>query len=435
MASHDRKPCAGNPTRRQFMKVGMVGGLGLTLGDYFHMQAAQAAQDFDPKAESVIFIFLAGGLSHIDTFDPKPFAPIEYRGELGVTKTNTGEEFSGLCGNLAKIADKFTVIRSMTHGEAAHERGTHNMMTGYRPSPAIAYPSFGSVVGHEYGPRRDLPPYISIPNAGNEYMGTGYLSPAYGAFSVGGEPNNANFNVRDLNLPGGVTPERMEARKSLLQSVDHHFAEMEASNLLDAMDSYYQRAYALISSENAREAFNIKAEDQAMRDRYGMHPMGQRLLLARRLVEGGARFVTVLDGGYDNHVKIKDGLTGRFRPVDQALAALISDLEERGRLDKTLIMLSTEFGRTARLNKDAGRDHWPKAFSVLMAGGGIKGGVIHGRTDARGAEPDLDPVGPQDVAATMYKLMGIDSNRELMSPGNRPIEIVNGGQIIENILA
>lgn len=435
MAADKCGRCPGNPTRREFLRVGVVGGLGLTLGDYYHLRAAQAAQDWDPKAQSVIFIFLAGGLSHIDTFDPKPFAPIEYRGEMGTVKTKTGDEFSGICDSLAKISDKFTVIRSMTHGEAAHERGTHNMMTGYRPSPAIAYPSFGSVIGHEYGPRNDLPPYISIPNAGNPYLGTGYLSPAYGAFSVGGEPRNDNFQVRDLNLPGGVDSSRMDSRKSLLQTVDHHFSELEASDLLGAMDSYYQRAYAMISSQNAREAFNIKAEEQGMRDRYGMHPMGQRLLLARRLVEGGARFVTVLDGGYDNHQNIKNSLTGRFKPVDQALSALISDLDERGMLDNTLVMLSTEFGRTARLNKDNGRDHWPKAFSVLMAGGGIKGGMVHGRTDARGAEPDMDPVGPENVAATMYSLMGIDSSRELMSPGNRPIEIVKGGQVIDSILA
>jgi len=434
MASKKRSKCPGNPTRRQFLKVGMVSGLGLTLGDWFALRAAQAS-DIPAKAESIIYVFLAGGLSHIDTFDPKPYAPIEYRGELGHVKTNTGEVLGGICDNLAKVADKYSVIRSMSHGEAAHERGTHNMLTGYRPSPAIQYPSFGSVVGHEYGPRKDLPPYICVPNMSDPYLGTGYLSPAYGPFSVGGEPKDKNFQVRDLNLPEGVTPERMEARKNLLQKVDHHFSTMEASELLGAMDSYYQRAYDLISSQSAREAFNIQAEDQKVRDRYGMSAMGQRLLLARRLVEGGARFVTVIDGGYDHHQKIKDGLPGRFRPVDKGLAALISDLEERGLLEKTLVVVASEFGRTARINKDAGRDHWPKAFSVMMAGGGTKAGQIIGQTDPRGQEPTSTPIGPEDLAATMFSLVGIDPEKKLMSPGNRPIDIVRQGAPINEILA
>jgi hypothetical protein len=429
-----KKPCCpGPPSRRDFLKVGFIGGLGLSLGDYFLMTEAMA--EGKAKAESVIYVFLAGGLSHIDSFDPKPYAPIEYRGELGQVGTNTGDQFGGLCKNLAQVADRLAVIRSMTHGEAAHERGTHNMLTGYRPSPAIAYPSFGSVVAHEYGPRQDLPAYICIPNAGDPYLGTGYLSPAHGPFSVGGEPANKGFEVRDLNMPGGVDAARMEGRKSLLETVDHHFSTLEASDLLGAMDSYYQRAYDLISSQSAREAFNVAAEEDAMKDRYGRTPMGQRLLLSRRLVEAGARFVTVLDGGYDNHKDIKKALSGRLPAVDQGLAALVTDLEERALLDKTLIVVASEFGRTAKLNPDAGRDHWPKAFSVVMAGGGIKGGTIHGSTDPRGQEPADNPVGPEDLATTIFTLLGVDPEKRLMSPGNRPIDIVRGGKLIESVLA
>ena len=424
-------PCQG-PSRRAFLKVGVLGGLGLTLGDYFQLQAqAQTA----PKAESAIFIFLSGGMSHIDTFDPKPYAPIEYRGELGSVKTNTGEYFGGQLPHLAGVADKMAVIRSMTHGEAAHERGQHNMLTGYRPNPSVQYPSFGSVISHKLGSRNNIPPYVSIPSADNPYYGTGYLSSAYGAFSVGGEPNNKNFQVRDLNLPDGVTPERMEGRKTLLASVDSHFNALENSDALTAMNSYYERAYSLISSQHAREAFNVAAEPDAMRDQYGRHAFGQRLLLARRLVEGGARFVTVSDGGWDMHTGIKKAMENRFPSVDQGLSTLIADLDSRGLLASTMVVLVTEFGRTAKLNKDGGRDHWPKAFSVALAGGGVKGGIIHGATNAQGTEPTDAPVGPADLGATIYSQLGIDPTERLMSGGDRPIDIIRDGTVIQNILA
>ncbi|MBI2424323.1 MAG: DUF1501 domain-containing protein [Candidatus Hydrogenedentes bacterium] len=433
-ASGKSCPCPG-PSRRDFLKVGFIGGLGMTLGDYFLLQNAQAdGEAAAAKAQSVIYIFMGGGMSHIDTFDPKPYAPIEYRGELGSVKTVTGDVFGGQLQRIAGIADKISVIRSMTHGEAAHERGTHNMFTGYRPSPAIQYPSFGSVVSHELGSRNNIPPYVAIPNVGTPYMGTGYLSSAYAAFSVGGEPVNDGFQVRDLNLADGVSPERMEARKSLLASVDAHFSSLEKSDALEAMNSYYQRAYSLISSQQAREAFQIAAEPDAMRDTYGRHAFGQRLLLARRLVEGGARFITVSDGGWDMHKNIKADFENRFPQVDQGITALIQDLESRGLLASTMVVVATEFGRTAKLNPDGGRDHWPKAFSVMIAGGGIKGGVIHGETDPRGAEPVKDPVGPADLAATIYTQLGIAPGKRLMSAGNRPIDLVRDGKIITQLV-
>ena len=428
--------CSGPLDRRDFLKVGAISGLGLTLGDYFKLQDVYAdAANPNPKAQSVIFIFMAGGMSHLETFDPKPYAPIEYRGELGTAKTKDGDHFGGQLPRLAGLSDKFTVIRSLTHGEAAHERGTHNMLTGYRPSAAIMYPSFGSVVSHELGSRKDLPPYVSIPNAADPYLGTGYLSSAYGAFSVGGEPANKGFKVRDLNLPGGVTPERMEKRKSLLADVDAHFKAMEQGDVLEAMDSYYQRAYSLISSEHAREAFNMEAEPDAIKDEYGRSPIGQRLLLARRLVEAGSRFVTVIDGGWDTHEKIRDSLRGKLPPVDQGIATLIKDLERRGLLESTLVVLSTEFGRTVKINNDGGRDHWPKAFSVMLAGGGVKSGLIHGKTDPRGSEPIDKAVSPEDLAATIYHQIGIDPEKKLMSAGNRPIDIVRGGNVLYDVLA
>lgn len=436
MSDHHCDHCTGPVefTRREFLQVGFIAGLGLSLGDFLLMQAAQADSG-SAKADSVIFIFMAGGMSHMETFDPKPNAPLEIRGDLGAVKTNTGEEFGGLFAQMAQVADKMTVIRSLTHGEAAHERGTHNMLTGYKPSAAIQYPSMGSVVAHEYGPRKDIPPYLAIPSASDPYMGQGYLSAQYGPFSVGGEPNTDGFQVRDLNLPGGVDAERMERRKTLLDKVNHHFSALEATEMLEAMDSYYQRAYDLVASPTAREAFNIMAEPEEMRNLYGRTAIGQRLLLARRLVEGGARFVTVIDGGWDHHVNIRDAMRNQLPAVDQGVAALIRDLDQRGMLEKTLVVMVTEFGRTVKLNADGGRDHWPKAFSVMMAGAGVRGGGIYGKTDQRGAEPVQDPVSPEDLAATIFTLIGIDPAKRLISPGDRPVDIVRGGSVLYDILA
>jgi uncharacterized protein (DUF1501 family) len=414
--------------------VGTLAGFGLTLGDFLHARSASAAPGDSPAAESVILVFLDGGMSHLDSFDPKPYAPIEYRGELGTVPTASGDLFSGLFPGMAQAAGKLAVIRSLTHGEAAHERGKHNMLTGYRPSPAINYPSQGAVVSYELGSRKDLPPYVCIPSASEPWLGTGYLGTAFGPFSVGGEPADEGFQVRDLSLPPGVDEKRMEGRKTLLSEVDRHFAGMERSDSLSAMDTYYQRAYSLISSQAAREAFQISAEPPEIRDEYGRTAMGQRLLLARRLVEAGVRFVTVMDGGWDLHKSIKDGMNGKAPPLDKAMAALLNDLDRRGSLAKTLVILSTEFGRTVRLNKDAGRDHWPKAFSVVLAGGGIKGGVAYGSTDARGSEPKDKPVSPESLAATLYHQIGIDPSKRIMSSGNRPVAIVRDGNVIQELV-
>lgn len=439
---------SAKPSRREFLQVGAVAGLGLSLGDYLILQRAVADESktravnktaprnaaAGPAAQSVIYIFLQGGMSHFETFDPKPNAPIEYRGQLGAVKTNTGEVFGGLLPQTATVADKIAVIRSMSHGEAAHERGTHNMLTGYKPSPVIAYPSLGSVVSHEYGPRKDLPPYCCIPGATDPHLGTGYLSSAYGPFSIGGEPNDKNFRVRDLSLPAGVDDARFAGRRSLRAAVDAHFAKLEKSDALDAMDAFYQRAYALISSPQARAAFDIAQEPAKVRDEYGRTAVGQRLLLARRLVEAGVRFVTVLDGGWDFHKGIDGGMRSRVPPLDRAYAALIRDLDRRGLLASTLVAMTTEFGRTPRLNKDAGRDHWPKVFSIVLAGGGLAGGRIHGASDPLGTEPADDPVGPADMAATIFTQLGIPPEKELIAPGSRPIEIVRDGKILSDLL-
>lgn len=431
--------CLGNPLgRRGFLTVGALGGLGLSMGDLFRLRAHADQKHYDfieAKAESVIHVFLPGGIAHQETFDPKPYSPLEYRGELRTVKTKTGDVFSETVPRLAALSDKLTVIRSVTHGEAAHERGTHNMFTGYKPSPALIFPSFGSVISHEYGPRNNLPPYVAVPSAANEYAGTGYLSSSYGPFALGADPANNGFRVQDLNLPSGVDMARFERRRSALEAVNAHFQTKQNADAINAMDTFYQRAYSLISSEKAREAFNIDAEDAALRDRYGRNTAGQRLLMARRLVEAGVRFVSVTYGGWDMHTQISAGMRRDMPALDQGLSTLIEDLESRGLLSKTLILVSSEFGRTPKINNEAGRDHWPKVFSVMMAGGGVKGGLVYGSSDATATEPEFDPVTPEDLATTMYHLLGIVADKELMAPGDRPIEICDGGNLIKGILA
>ncbi len=426
--------------RREFLHVGSLTSLGLSLGGLFRMQSARADAKafahFEGTAKSVIHIWLPGGWAQQETFDPKPLAPVEYRGDFGVIDTSIpGVQFSEKLVKTAGIADKITVVRSMTHGEAAHERGTHNMFTGYRPSPALTYPSMGSVVSHELGPRADLPPYVCIPGLPAPDAQAGYLGSGFGPIALGSDPAADNFSVRDLSLPGGVDAARFATRQRLRDTVSRHFQRLEDSGSIAAMDSFYERAYALVSSAEARAAFDIKAEPDALRDEYGRNQAGQRMLMARRLVEAGVRFVTLSYGSWDMHQRLLDGINSTLPPFDQAFAALINDLERRGMLDSTLVIASSEFGRTPRINKDAGRDHWPKVFSIAMAGGGVKKGCVYGSSDAIAAEPQDNPLTLEDFATTVYHCLGIVADKELMAPGNRPIEIVDGGEVRKDLLA
>ncbi len=433
--------CPGNPlNRRNFLTVGTIGGLGLTLPTFFRLQQARAEQKFyeskEGKAKSVIYIFMPGGMAHQESFDPKPFAPVEYRGPMGSIETNvSGVRLNEHLKQTAQVADKITICRAFTHGEAAHERGTHNMFTGYKPSPALMYPSFGAVVSHEFGPRANLPPYVCIPSQPNVYAGTGYLSSSFGAFSLGDDPVRDGFQVRDLQRPGDVNDARFGEQRKLLEIVNDHFRKLEKSDALDAVDTNYQRAYALISSQKVREAFDIGKEDPKVRDEYGRNQAGARMLLARRLVEAGVRFVTLTYGGWDNHDNIAGGMASQLPAFDQAFAALIRDLDRRKLLDSTLVCVTTEFGRTPKINGTAGRDHWPKVFSIVMAGGGIKRGIVYGSSDATASEPQDNPLTVEDWATTMYQCLGIVGDKELMAPGGRPVEIVKDGQVVRDLLA
>jgi hypothetical protein len=290
-------------------------------------------------------------------------------------------------------------------------------------------------VSHEFGPRNNLPPYVCVPSQPTTYAGPGYLSSSYAPFSLGSDPADGGFRVQDLTLPGGVDEKRFAGRRNMLEAVNDHFATKEKADGLEAMDTFYQRAYALISSQKAREAFDINAEKPALRDEYGRNAAGQRMLLARRLVTAGVRFVSLTYGGWDMHAGIKGGMTGQLPAFDQGFAALVRDLDRTGQLDSTLIMVSSEFGRTPKINATAGRDHWPKVFSVVLAGGGIKKGQIYGSSDATASEPEDDALNVEDLAMTVYHCLGINGEKKLMAPGNRPIDLVREGKVRNELLA
>jgi hypothetical protein len=437
--SHPRLEPTGTSGRRDFLRVGVVGALGLTLGDFLKLEARGEQKFYESKegqAKSVIQIVLPGGMAHQESWDPKPEAPLEYRGPMGVAKTRLkGVVFNENFIQLAKIADKLTVIRSVAGKEADHGRASYAMFTGYRKSPAIEHPSLGSVVSHEFGPRKNLPPYVAVPNA-NEYGGTGYLGSQYGPFGIGSDPGRTNYQVRDLMLPAGVDDQRFGKRQRIRSAVDAHFRSVVGkAEALGAMDEFYQRAYAMISSPAAREAFDIGQESTETKDLYGQNEAGLRFLLARRLVESGVRFVTVSYGGWDHHAGIETAMRRQGPVLDQAVAGLIRDLDERGMLDSTLVMVTSEFGRTPKINATAGRDHYPRVYSMGLAGGGFQRGLIYGSSNSTASEPEENPIRIEDILTTVYNQLGINSDKELMSPGARPIEIIDGGEVVKELLA
>ena len=354
--------------RNEFIRIGALGAFSLPM-----MLKAQSHEK-EPKAKSVIQIYLPGGMAHQDTWDYKIAGSPEYRGPFEGIKTKIADVYFGsLLKETAKISDNITVIHSMTHGEAAHERGMHNMLTGYRPSPALKYPSFGSIISHELGNRNKLPSYVIVPNMFAPENGSGYLSTQYGPFAIGSNPEDPSFSVRDLNVSAGVTDKIFNRRRALLGAVDHHFKTAESNvDAVNAMDSFYNQAYSMVTSQQAREAFDLTKESEKTKDMYGRNAAGMRLLLTRRLIEAGVRMVTVSYGSWDHHSNLKTAMESNMVNFDKAYAALITDLKQRGLLDSTLVMISSEFGRTPKINNTNGRDHWPRVFSSVLAGVELK---------------------------------------------------------------
>ena len=457
MADNDiRSKCSGPVgfNRRSFVQCGVLGAFGFTLADFFRAKAyggevrsATGGRLAEGQAKSVIQIYLPGGLAHQESWDPKPDAPIEYRGPLGVVKTKIpGTVFSENLAKTAQIADKITVVRSLTGRIPDHAQATYQMFTGYLPSAAIQHPSIGSVVANQFGPRNSLPAYVAVPRV-PEQAGSGYLSSKFGAFELGGDLSKKDFKVRDMALPSGVTEERLATRRSAREAVEDHFRQVESNpGQLDAMDDFYRQAYQLISSDKARKAFSFGGESEATVSLYGelKNPrgggalaIGRQLLLARRLVEAGVRFVTVVyngAGGWDNHIGIKDAINNGIPAFDHAFSGLITDLDRRGLLDSTLVMVTTEFGRTPKINETAGRDHWARVFSGVLAGGGITRGQIYGESDSTASEPAHNAITVESYLATVYHQLGINSEDRLMAPGNRPIDIVRDGRWAQGLV-
>ncbi len=421
--------------RRDFVVAGALGGLGLTLTDFLSRSAgAEAAPG--SSAQSCILLWLNGGLSHHDTLDPKPDALPEIRGEFSPIATGVaGVRFAESVPLLARQMQRLAVFRSVTHPNAAHEAGQAHMLSGYNFGPGHNYPSIGAVVGHEKGPRGGLPAYIVIPGESSLYLHAGHLGSAYNAFAVGSNPNAADFQVRDVEEPADLGPLRSERRRLLRHQLDEAFRAVDTAGILQGMDQFTARAYNLIRSPQARAALDLQRVDVRTRERYGRTTLGQGCLLARRLVEAGVPFVTVSSDGWDHHQNIYPGLASSemLPALDRGLSVLVDDLHGRGMLERTLVLVLTEFGRTPRINGIRGRDHWSRAFSVVFAGGGVRGGQVIGASDAEGAFPANRPVTPEDLAHTIYTLLNIDPEKDLPSASGRRIQIARNGQFIREL--
>ena len=413
-------------TRRDFLRIGSLAFGGVNLRS---LLAAEAG-----KSElACIVIFQNGGASQLDLFDPKPEAPADIRGSFGSVPTSVpGVHFSGLLPRTAKALNKFAVIRSMHSDEAIHERARQYIFSGTKPRNDLLQPSYGSVLSKERGGRNGLPPFVVIPEK-DLSAEAGFLGSAHDPF-ITGDPNAKDFAVKDLTLPTGVSHEQAQARRALLAKMDRELHKTTASPLLSEMDEFSQKALDLISSPAARKAFDIQSEPDKLRDAYGRTGVGQGCLLARRLIESGTRLATVFHGGYDTHREHEKGAKKITPEFDQAFPTLLEDLEQRGLLATTLVLVIGDFGRTPKINFSGGRDHWPRGFSVALAGAGIRGGVVVGRSDAQAGEPADRPVTIEDLGATVYKALGIDVHKEYHANG-RPVRINKDGVIVKELFA
>jgi hypothetical protein len=416
-------------TRRDFLRLGALTFLGLSQAEYLRLNAAEAAKP--AKAQACILLWLEGGVSHLDTWDVKGnsgFKPIS---------TNVpGIQVSELLPGTAKHMDKLAIIRSMRSLERNHPQATIETLTGHRPIPALKFPSFGSIVAKELGPRNNLPPYTIVPLP-TEHDFFSYED-AYKAAWIGSEydgmilpdPSKPGFAVPDLSLPKSISADEIEDGRTLLKLVDRHFRAKEENAEFAKLDAFEDQALRMILSPQVKKAFDLSKESEQTRDRYGRHRVGQSVLLARRLVEGGCRFVTVsgyTHGAWDTHGDNEKNLRDKLAPVlDQSLSALLEDLQQRGLLDSTVVIATGEFGRTPVINPNRGRDHWPDCWSLVLGGGGIRGGQIIGASDEQGAYVAERPVSIGDLYATVYKAMGIDWEKRYMSPIGRPVYIANG---------
>jgi hypothetical protein len=431
-------------SRRDVLQIGTLAAMGgglhpLGIGGF---ELASAAGDESVKAsngKSCILIWLDGGPSHLEMFDPKPNAPAEVRGPLGTIATSLpAVRFSECLEKTATMVDDIAVVRSITSPLGEHNFGTHYMMTGYKPTPVLEYPSFGSVLAHQELQRvggHVLPPHIAVPHfrvGGSSFSGNGYLPNSARPFSVESDPAKPGFQVKHLQIPNGLTGVNLARRKKYLEKLNQFY---DAADVADS--DGFQEAFKLIGSRESQSAFQLDQEADSLRQRYGRRTIGQSCLLARRLVQRGVPFVTVNYKGWDTHndlvTRLKDGYAGAKSPVglipslDLALSALIQDLKQQGMLDDTLVVVMGEFGRTPKLNTNGGRDHWPRVFSAMLAGGGVNGGQIIGASDRTGESPQDYPITPADLAASIYHLLGINPAAQLSTSDGRPVRLTPAG--------
>ena len=421
------------PNRRDFLRIGAVAPLGLSLVDYLR---AESVGQVSPvrRAKSVILVYLGGGLSHHDSFDLKPAAVEEVRGKYQPIVTNvTGLQIGELLPHMAKSMDKVCLVRSGAHNNDHHETATNWVMSGRFGSAFGDWPAIGAVAAHESDFPGTLPPYVAIPRNPSftwELGKSAFLGGRYESFKAG-DPNETGYRVRDVARAEPLPEARVQRRQRLLSTVDNLARTVEGNDQIAAYDQFQRRAAEMVLSGEAREAFAVDKEANELRERYGRTTFGQSCLLARRLVERGVTFVTVNFGGWDHHAKIWPGLESKLPDLDRGFSALVEDMHQRGLLQESLVVMMGEFGRTPKINKDLGRDHWAPAASMIFTGAGIVTGKVLGATDKDGAQVTESPVSPADVACTILSSLGIDPQKQLKTPDGRPVEILDQGKIIE----
>lgn len=421
------------PNRRDFLRIGAVAPIGLSMSGYLRAEAAGNVSH-NRRAKSVILVYLGGGLSHHDSFDLKPDAVEDIRGKYQPISTNvSGLQIGELLPHMAKSMDKVCLVRSGAHNNDHHETATNWVMSGRFGSAFGDWPAIGAVAAHESGFPGTLPPYVAIPRNPSftwELGKSAFLGGRYESFKAG-DPNEAGYRVRDMARAEPLADARLERRKSLLSTVDNLAQTIEGNDQLAAYDQFQRRAAQMVLSGEVREAFAVEKESTELRDRYGRTTFGQSCLLARRLVERGVTFVTVNFGGWDHHAKIWPGLESKLPDFDRGFSALVDDMYQRSLLKDTLVVMMGEFGRTPKINKDVGRDHWAPAASLLFTGAGVVTGKVIGATDKDGAQVIEAAVAPADVAFTILSALGIDPQKQLKTPDGRPVEILDQGKIIE----
>lgn len=425
-------------SRREFLvDVGSLSALGLTLPTLLKSVAAAAGSTHSSdKGVNAILLWTRGGTSHHDSLDPKPDAGEEIRGDFGPIDTVLpGVQFTDMMPHFAAELGRFSVMRNLNPLNGSHSVADYIMMSGHKFNPSFTHPCFGAVVSKELGYGSSLPPFIQLgTNVDHRFNGglAGFLGLEHNAFVVPGDPSNKKFTVRDVTLPNGMTSARLDRRRQALQLVDTMQRQLdEQPDALAAIDTYYENAFNIITSPETKEAFDLSQEDDKTRDAYGRNELGQSCLLARRLIEAGTRFVTVSDGGWDTHSNNFTQLKKLLPPFDQAFPALVADLEERGLLESTFVFWLTDFGRTPKINTNAGRDHWSTASIAAFAGAGVPGGQIIGATDDTGSKPVGDEYLPQDIAATVFTKLGIPLDTHHTTPDGRPIRLCTGQPVPE----